>query len=224
MATFNKKISKKVTTTDSFFGSMVRGIYPAVVENSNALARQVSLLEYPQGEYMHCNTPWAEVDHVLMPIRMGVHAHWILVHLDIRNRCLNVYNSCCATLRDGEVRADVQPFALVIPHLMANIDVWQPVIVNGIQRIEPLVVNLVHDIPQQSNGTDCGVFVIKYAEYFMNNNMERMPNPFDATSERIYLASQLYKHGLHKINEGYESDPNFLSRRERKARKGANKK
>ncbi|KAL2466198.1 Ulp1 protease family [Abeliophyllum distichum] len=92
MATFNKKISKKVTTTDSFFGSMVRRIYPAVVENSNVLARQVSLLEYPLGEYMHCNTPWTEVDHVLMPIRMGVHAHWILVHLDIRNRCLNAYN------------------------------------------------------------------------------------------------------------------------------------
>ncbi|KAL2480111.1 Ulp1 protease family [Abeliophyllum distichum] len=193
MATFNKKISKKVTTTDSFFGSMVRGIYPAVVENSNALARQVSLLEYLLGEYMDCNTPWAEVDHVLMPIRMGVRAHWILVHLDIRNRCLNVYNSCCATIRDGEVRADVQLFALVIPHLMANIDVWQPVI-------------------------------LMYAEYFMNDNMERMPNPFDATSEKIYLASQLYKHGLHKINEGYESDPDFLSRRERKARKGANKK
>ncbi|KAL2516340.1 uncharacterized protein Fot_30311 [Forsythia ovata] len=224
MATFNKKIRMKVTTTDSFFGSMVRGIYPAVVENSNALARQVSLLEYLLGEYLHCNTPWTEVDHVLMPIRMGVRAHWILGHMDIRNRCINVYNSCSDTIRDREVIADVQPFAFVIPHLMANIDVWQPMDVDDIQRIEPLVVNLVHDIPQQSNGTDCGFFVIKYAEFFINDNMQSMPNSFDATSERTYMASQLYKHGLHKINEGYESDPDFVSRREIKARKADKKK
>ncbi|KAL2506126.1 Ulp1 protease family [Abeliophyllum distichum] len=123
MATFNKEIRMKVTTTDSFFGSMVRGIYPAVVENSNVLARQISLLEYPLGEYMHCNTPWTEVDHVLMPIRMGVRAHWILGHLDIRNMYINVYNSCSDTIRDREVIVDIQPFAFVIPHLMANIDV-----------------------------------------------------------------------------------------------------
>ncbi|KAL2453115.1 Ulp1 protease family [Abeliophyllum distichum] len=221
MATFNKEIRIKVTTTDSFFGGMVRRIYTVVVEDPNAFARQVSLVEYPLGEYMHCNTPWAEIDHVLMPIRMGVRAHWILGHLDIRNRCINVYNSCWDTIRDREVVANVQSFAFVIPHLMANIDVWQPMIVNGVQRIEPLAVNLVHDIPQQHNGTDCGVFVIKYAEYFMNDNMQCMPNPFDATTERTYLASQLYKHGMHKMTEGYESDPDFLSRRERKARKTA---
>ncbi|KAL2474418.1 Ulp1 protease family [Abeliophyllum distichum] len=108
----------KVTTTDSFFGSMVRGIYPAVVEDTNALARKVSLSVHPLGEYMHCNTPWAEFDHVLIPIRMSVRAHWILGHLDIRNRCVNVYNSCWDMIRDREVRPDVEPFAFVISHLM----------------------------------------------------------------------------------------------------------
>ncbi|KAL2543395.1 Ulp1 protease family [Abeliophyllum distichum] len=126
---------------------MVRRIYPAIVVVNNAFARQVSLLEYFLEEYVHCTTPWAEVDHVLVPLRMGVRAHWILGHFDIRNRCINVYISFWDTIRDRVVIADVQSFAFVIPHLMANIDAWQPVIVNSIQHNEPLVVNLVYDIP-----------------------------------------------------------------------------
>ncbi|KAL2461479.1 Ulp1 protease family [Abeliophyllum distichum] len=199
MAMFSQEIRLKVTTTDSFFGSMVRGLYPALLKDINAIARQ-------------------------MPIRMGTRAHWILGYLDIEKRCINVFNSCWGTIRDREVIADVEAFAFVIPHLMANIDVWQPAIVDGVQQIEPLAVSIVHDIPQQSNGTDCGVYMINYAKYIINDNIQDMPNHFDATVEKTRLASLLYKHVTEKMSQGYETDPDFLTRKARKAMRAVKKK
>ncbi|KAL2526526.1 sentrin-specific protease 6-like [Abeliophyllum distichum] len=120
--------------------------------------------------------------------------------------------------------ADVQPFACIIPHLLARIDVWQLSVVNGVEQIDPLPINLVHNIPQQDNGTNCGVFVIKYAEHILNGNVQEMPNPLEATIERTHLAAMLFKYGMDKCNEGYDTNPDFVSRRERKARKVAKKK
>ncbi|KAL2465454.1 Ulp1 protease family [Abeliophyllum distichum] len=190
---------------------MVRGLYMALLKDINVIARQVSLIKYLLGEYIHCNTPWAEIDRVLMLIRIGTCAHWILGHLDIERRCINIYNSCWGTIRDIEVIADVQAFAFVIPHLMAIIDVWQLAIVD--------VRHLLNAVNSFFSRIDCGVFVIKYAEYIINNNIQGMPNPFDATFERTHLASLLYKYVMEKMGQGYETDPDFPTRKAMRAAK-----
>ncbi|KAL2556360.1 uncharacterized protein Fot_01099 [Forsythia ovata] len=61
--------------------------------------------------------------------------------------------------------------------------------------LEKLSIQIVKDIPQQENGHDCGVFVIKYLEYLLYNKLRSMPEPFNTKMAHRDLAVQLYKHG-----------------------------
>lgn len=41
---------------------------------------------------------------------------------------------------------------------------------------------------------DCGIYVIKYAEYMLHNDISSMSMKFDAGRARLDIASLLYKH------------------------------
>lgn len=41
---------------------------------------------------------------------------------------------------------------------------------------------------------DCGIFVIKYAEYMLHNDMKSLPTTFDASRARLDIATLLFKH------------------------------
>ena len=51
----------------------------------------------------------------------------------------------------------------------------------------------------------CGVFVIKYAEYFVHGKIDEMPNPLDIGKCRNQLAVDLYCYGQKQLLDGYES-------------------
>ena len=53
--------------------------------------------------------------------------------------------------------------------------------------------------------SDCGFFVIKYAEYFIHGKIDEMPNPLDVLKCRNQLAVDLYCYGRKKILDGYDS-------------------
>ncbi|CAA2955719.1 Ulp1 protease family, C-terminal catalytic domain containing [Olea europaea subsp. europaea] len=74
-----------------------------------------------------------------------------------------------------------------------------------------LKIVLGYDVPQQQNGHDCGIFVIKYAEYLLYNDLESTLKEFDAVRARLDVATQLYKYrdikkatkgGKKKVDEG----------------------
>ncbi|KAL2473763.1 Ulp1 protease family [Forsythia ovata] len=45
---------------------------------------------------------------------------------------------------------------------------------------------------------DCGIFVIKFAEYIAENKIQEMPKNFDTKVARLNMASQLYKFACEK--------------------------
>ncbi|KAL2467380.1 Ubiquitin-like protease domain-containing protein [Abeliophyllum distichum] len=219
MVKYSNTINLRVTTTDCLFGSLIRKIFKTISVDDNAIADEVTLLEYPLGDYMHCNTPWRDIDHVLMPIMMEDHAHWILGHFDLNKKCLNIYNSYGFRIKDRQLVEDVQAFAVVIPHLLVNIGFWKSNLVDGKEHIEPLDVNIIQHLPQQQNGFDCGIFVIEFAKHIINQTIESMPNPLDCSTARINLATQLFKHGFDKQRNGYDTDRDNVARKVRKARR-----
>ncbi|KAL2486074.1 Ulp1 protease family [Abeliophyllum distichum] len=219
MVKYSNTINLRVTTTDCLFESLIRKIFKTISVDDNAIADEVTLLEYPLGDYMHCNTPWRDIDHVLMPIMMEDHAHWILGHFDLNKKCLNIYNSYGFRIKDRQLVEDVQAFAVVIPHLLVNIGFWKSNLVDGKEHIEPLDVNIIQHLPQQQNGFDCGIFVIEFAKHIINQTIESMPNPLDCSTARINLATQLFKHGFDKQRNGYDTDRDNVARKVRKARK-----
>ncbi|CAA2982448.1 sentrin-specific protease 1-like [Olea europaea subsp. europaea] len=55
-------------------------------------------------------------------------------------------------------------------------------------------VTIDSTLPQQTNGHDCGVFVILYALYILRDSKCAISHKFDATKCRIDIASVLYTH------------------------------
>ncbi|KAL2471348.1 Ulp1 protease family [Abeliophyllum distichum] len=130
---------------------MVRAIYPFLYD-FNAINNYKSLIAYAMEEYMHCNTGWWDVHHILIPIMMYSHAHWLLGYFDVSKRVLNIYNSARASVRDRVVIQDVQDFVYVLPYLMVKVDAVNHVVSGGVGSVSPLAVNIVEGTPQQTNG------------------------------------------------------------------------
>ncbi|KAL2480441.1 Ulp1 protease family [Abeliophyllum distichum] len=127
------------------------GIYPFLYD-FNAINNHKSFFAYVMEEYMHCNTGWWDVHHILIPIMIESHAHWLLGHFDVNKRVLNIYNSARATVRDRVVIQDVQAFGHVLPYLMVKVNAWNHVVSAGVGSVPPLAVNIVEGTPQQTNG------------------------------------------------------------------------
>ena len=89
-------------------------------------------------------------DNKLILIPIHVPGHWCLVVIDVEEMQLEYYDSL------GNV--DMQIVDAVIEYLRAE---WSKVNGNGFR----ISVKLMKDIPQQQNGTDCGVFICMYARY-----------------------------------------------------------
>ncbi|KAL2531613.1 Uncharacterized protein Adt_04964 [Abeliophyllum distichum] len=113
-------IKINATTTDFAFDTQVRGLYDDFLKDPLVLVKQTSLLSYPIGLYMPCNTSWREVDHVLMPLRMYNSDNWIICNFDIKEMCLNIYNSYTKLVKEPVVLETVRPFSVMIPYLLFN--------------------------------------------------------------------------------------------------------
>lgn len=90
-------------------------------------------------------------DLVLVPVHLGM--HWCLAVIDFRHSKIQYYDSmggsnaeCLETLREY-----LQEESLDKRGRKMDLSGW--------------VLEPVKDIPQQMNGSDCGMFALKYAEY-----------------------------------------------------------
>lgn len=120
------------------------------------------------GAYLHKNVArWSkmakidvsELDKIILPVHVG-HNHWCCAIINIREKQLEYYDSlggtnptCLQYLRryvEDEVRAH-RPERLAA----LAIDSWREINVKA--------------IPQQNNGSDCGVFTLKFADYASEN-------------------------------------------------------
>ncbi|KAL2456143.1 Ulp1 protease family [Forsythia ovata] len=171
----------KATTTDFAFDSQVRGLYEDFSKDPLVLVKQTSLLSYPIGLYMPCNTSWREVDHVLMPLRMYNSAHWLLCHFNIKEMRLNIYNSYNKIIKKSDVLEALEPFSVMIPHLLYNTGFFDGKNIPEKEALKPLVVKLVPKLPQQKNELI-----------------------------RKYLATELYVYAKKKQVENYDTDNDWV--------------
>ncbi|KAL2525243.1 Uncharacterized protein Adt_10297 [Abeliophyllum distichum] len=140
-------IKINATTTDFAFDGQVRRLYDDFSKDPLVLVQQTSLLSYPIGLYKPCNTSWREVDHVLMPLRMYNSAHWILCHFDIKEMCLNIYNSYTKIVKEPVVLEAVRPFSVMIPYLLFHTGFFEGKNISEHEALKPLVLKMVPKLP-----------------------------------------------------------------------------
>ncbi|PON58069.1 Ulp1 protease family, C-terminal catalytic domain containing protein [Trema orientale] len=181
------------------------------------------IVEYILGYYMHCNTPWIDVDHVLMPVHVDSMEHWILVHFDVHNRCLNIFYSLQGKLNEGKALRTIKRFSFLLPYFLElvgffsarkDLNLSSEFYANK-KPTDPLEVYMVEGLPEQQLN-DCGVFVIAYAEYFIHGMLDELKKNFQVQNYRNKLSLELYMHGKKKQIKGYESDFDFKGRLSKK--------
>ncbi|KAL2534266.1 Uncharacterized protein Adt_07617 [Abeliophyllum distichum] len=200
---FNGMNETRATCTDCLFNVKIRSTFHKFINDRKVIEKQNSLLSYVIGNKIWFGNNWRDINHVFIPVFMDKRAHWILAHFDIANWHLDVYNSSFKTIRDVTVNHAVEPLRHTIPYLIC-----QTKVLNYVTHKSPLSCRLCKDIPQQTNGGDSRIFVIKYAEYIFQKNINAeyifqkkinaMQNKFDTRMVRYNMAIQLYKYAIEK--------------------------
>ncbi|CAA3020721.1 sentrin-specific protease 1-like [Olea europaea subsp. europaea] len=98
------------------------------------------------------------------------------------------------TYRDWNVLEGIEPYVKVLPALMKALGISKKDPDYNESECKQMKVTIDSTLPQQTNGHDCGVFVILYALYILRDGRCAIPHKFDAAKCRIDIASLLYKH------------------------------
>ncbi|CAA2985606.1 Ulp1 protease family, C-terminal catalytic domain containing [Olea europaea subsp. europaea] len=137
------------------------------MKDQNVLLSELSLLEVATGHSLPFSSPWADVDFVFIPIIPINKAHWMLGRLQFRSHTLTVFNSTGKSYRRWMVLEGIEPYVKVLPALMNTLGISK----KGPDYHEPeakeLKVIIDDTFPQQTNGHDCGIFVVLNASYLI---------------------------------------------------------
>ncbi|PON43181.1 Ulp1 protease family, C-terminal catalytic domain containing protein [Trema orientale] len=118
-------------------------------------------------------------------------------------RSVTVYDSLKSD-KDTRVKDKLEAVATFLPILLDSLSIFtERKDENG---LAPFKVEHCSDNPQQDNGGNCGVFVIKYTEYLMHDY-----SILDVCQEKIdffrrKLAFELYSHAMDKEEKELASD------------------
>ncbi|KAF4391759.1 hypothetical protein F8388_017354 [Cannabis sativa] len=158
------------------------------------------------GEYLFCNNPCVLTDHVLVYVNIQKQKHWILVHFDIKERMLNVYNSMYGAVNKKRALDHVKAYSTMLSFYLEYLDVYSSRpdlnLVEGpysVGKRELLNFKFIDGLPSQVN-SDCGVFVIKFADLFILRKIDDIPSKMSylVAAYRDDLAISLFIHARRK--------------------------
>ncbi|KAL6581334.1 hypothetical protein OROMI_007257 [Orobanche minor] len=218
LARHSSKVHVKVTIVDSWFHVKLTTLYNEFCEKGNdraVLMGDTDIREYISGYLMCLNTPWVDVEYVLIPINMDNPGHWFLLVFDVHRRCLVVYN----TLEQGRkaiqdrILSVCQPYVVGLPIILAGCNFWGTR--NDVDHSSDLyskyglddhfLILFAKSIPEQVE-CDCGIFTIGLAEHFIYQKIADMMGQFSVRAYRKKLCVNLFIHARNKEIFGYESD------------------
>ncbi|XP_070001968.1 uncharacterized protein [Nicotiana sylvestris] len=209
--------------------------YPCVIQYVNTLTeflkknRDMNLItetdlivEYILGYFLRCNVPWSTVDEILFPINLSDKWHWILARLSFKDQRIYVYDSMSGTRQNSAVRRSVEPYSVLLPYFLHRIGFWDtkenPM---GIPANDPFEIHVVDGLPTQDN-TDCGVYVVAFAEYIIQGSS--IPKSIDIDGIRNRYDILLWDYGVKKQRGHAASDDKSTGRLKDQIKKDNKKK
>ncbi|KAM6591379.1 hypothetical protein CsatA_013984 [Cannabis sativa] len=141
----------------------------------------------------------------------------------IKDRMLNVYNSLSGLRNQNKALPHVKAYSVMLPYFLEFLNFYAsrpdlsmeagPYSV-GIR--EPINYTFIKGLPTQKK-SDCGVFVIKFADLFINGKINEIPrNMADRIATyRDDLAVSLFTHAWRKQIGGYQTEDDVQVRKEK---------
>ncbi|XP_070019110.1 uncharacterized protein [Nicotiana sylvestris] len=170
---------------------------------------QLFLTPYVWGDNRRCGIAWTEVDKIFFPCRLPseddeVVTHFLLGVLDLNQKKIDVYDSIYSEPYEAGMNY-MQMYAHMIPHLLkfSQFDKNHKSFGNVFNKFD---IQWQRS-PHQTGSTDCGAFLIKFAELLMIGKDVQQFQPEDIKDFRKELAANLWAHGEWKRNSGYDTPP-----------------
>ncbi|CAH9105915.1 unnamed protein product [Cuscuta europaea] len=193
-ATF--KFPQKFSTSCTYFPSHLNALYDSYKSGSGDVSKAANdqyVIDVIAGDETQYLRPWYECDYIYFPFNL-VSKHWVLVVLDVSANTLFVYdtNNRRASIPKSlctEMRGLIHYLPLILSHMRscAHGRVYG--------AVGSATVKMAHDVPQQTNGGDCGLLVMKIAEVLQMDMDIQLVCPDKVPSYRAKWAHDLYVHG-----------------------------
>jgi Ulp1 family protease len=127
-----------------------------------------------------------KVSKIFMPIHISGN-HWILGVINYTMRRIELYDSMITTAPNditkyNDIKQKMRKFIHVVSNKTIDIeeDMWG------------MLLPQCSQIPQQTNGHDCGIYVLGYMFYMINTEDENGKIGFDIQSLRILIYEIIY--------------------------------
>ncbi|KAF3441117.1 hypothetical protein FNV43_RR15028 [Rhamnella rubrinervis] len=143
--------------------------------------------EYYAGKMPLESSSWAHKDIVYIPVNNNG-AHWLTAKVDIPSRHITLYDSAIKmTPKLWFQIKNVRPLAVLFPYLLM-VNEYYSHHPDQMLDLTPFRMTREEDssLPQQISDGDCGVYALKYIEYFVAGR------PFDFNSSHIALFREKY--------------------------------
>ncbi|KAM6555683.1 hypothetical protein CsatB_002702 [Cannabis sativa] len=222
----DQSLNQRITTTDCVFDQLIFSEYNKFLENHSnpsTINFDSVISRYILGEYLFSNTAWVFTDHVLIIVHVKDQSHWILIHFSIKDRMLNVYNSLSGLRNQNKALPHVKAYSVMLPYFLEFLnfyasrpDLSMEVGPYSVGIREPINYTFIKGLPTQKK-SDCGVFVIKFADLFINGKINEIPqNMADRIATyRDDLAVSLFTHAWRKQIGGYQTEDDVQVRKEK---------
>ncbi|VFQ70076.1 unnamed protein product [Cuscuta campestris] len=163
-----------------------------VIDNSSLSSEVLGLAR----EYAK---PWCECDFVYMPLNTG--NHWMLLVLEVEERKIRVYNS---KGKKGQTSRGIIPYVTCISSLLPKLLDMLNVYKNhsdGPMGDQKLSIDIIDGCPQQSDGCNCGMFVVKFAEFLMMDLKIDEVQSCDMEAYQVKMTTELLAYSYERKEE-----------------------
>ncbi|KAH0634353.1 hypothetical protein KY284_037139 [Solanum tuberosum] len=215
---FQSNGNPRYTTAMCHFKSLMDEIYhtyKAQVPGQNAFTQGNSICSYINGFGTPAGIPWDQVDEVYIPVNCKEEFHWVLAVVQLKDRCIRVYDSHVAAGHNSLIKAEIAKIAFLLPSYLTlsgffdkseRVDWLNLEAYNGKTVQDAFEIIFQSNIVQQSSGSmDCGLYSAAYAEYLTDGQSIPLAN-FDANLHRSRYSALLWNYGNQKASSGLVSD------------------
>ncbi|CAH9104333.1 unnamed protein product [Cuscuta epithymum] len=162
------KLKQKYSTTGPFFIQIIKREHDMILDGKTTLkeaADKEILSQYILGTATNFSLHWADCDFVYMPLNTG--SHWVLLVFVVKERKIKVYNS---NKRRSDSLRDILQYKNCITKMLPKIldfhNVYEAIDEEPMGKREILIEG-VADCPQQDTSGNCGMYLLKIAEFLM---------------------------------------------------------
>ncbi|KAL2525219.1 Ubiquitin-like protease domain-containing protein [Abeliophyllum distichum] len=121
------------------------------------------LLKYVDGSIPELGKSWKDCRYLYAPC-CAIDSHWFAVKIDLEDKTIFIFDSLKSHVRKAELEAFMKPLQVVITILMKL-----HVKCDDSYSTEKFKFVKMKEVHQQHNGSDCGIFTVKYIEFLQAN-------------------------------------------------------